>query len=74
MTASPHTQHIPVQGDTNTGYATLAPALLADLPGGVAGATPLLPPHHPANVSDDSPVVRWTLRLEQARPIEEDAV
>lgn len=74
MTASPHTQHIPVQGPSTTGDAILAPAPRFDSPNLGAGATPLLPPHHPSNTTVDSPVVRWTLRLEQNRPVADDTV
>jgi hypothetical protein len=71
MTASPHTQHIPVQGQTSSVDAILASVSLVGAPDGETGATPLLPPHHPANTAADSPVVRWTLRMELARPVED---
>jgi hypothetical protein len=74
MTASPHAQHIPVQGLGYTVDAILAPVSRLDSVDRVAGATALLPPYHPANTTQDSAVVRWTLRMEQARPVEEDSL
>lgn len=72
MTASPHTQHIPVQGQNSSVDAILAPVSGVGLSDPGTGATSLLPPHHPANTAADSPVVRWTIRLEQARPVDEE--
>jgi len=72
MTTSPHTHHIPVQGQSTAGDAILAPALLIDSVDRGAGATPLLPPQHPMNTTQDSPVVRWSIRMELARPVEDD--
>lgn len=71
MTASPHTHQIPVQGQTSVD-AIFAPVSGIGWPDSGAGATPLLPPHHPANSAADSPVVRWTIRLDQARPVEDE--
>lgn len=72
MTTSPHTHRIPVQGQTSSVDAILAPVSGVGSADMGTGATPLLPPNHPANTASDSPVVRWTMRLEQARPVEDE--
>jgi len=67
MTTTPRA-HLPVQETPTSVDAVVAP-----VPSTVSvrlgtGATPLLPPHHPANTRADSPVVRWIHRLATARP------